>query len=768
MDKKRVRLQIRGIVQGVGFRPFVYKLAKKFGLKGYCFNDTKGVMIEVEGEISKIENFLETLTSSAPAVSNINSITKSELPVNGEKEFSIIESKSSENKFVMLPADISICNDCLHELFDKKNRRYLYPFINCTNCGPRFSIIKSVPYDRIKTTMNEFKMCHACGAEYKNILERRFHAEPVSCFDCGPSIKLIKELNAKKIRYGKTSRHDLAKTANLIHKGKIVAIKGIGGYHLGCNAFNLKTVRRLRRLKKRLTKPFALMAENIESIEELCFLSDTERKIIQSRRRPIVLLKIKKYLPFMEEIAPGQLYLGVMLAYAPVHYLIFHYLKKYSAKPLLIMTSANKESFPLVSKEEELKEVKNFSDAFLMHNRNIETRSDDSIVRVFENKEIVIRKSRGYIPDFMDFKSKKTILACGAELKNTFAISKQGYLIDSPFIGDLKNYKNYEFFLDTIAHYKKILDVEPEIIAHDFHPEYLSTQYALSQNARRIGVWHHHAHLAACLFENNVKGKAIGVCFDGAGLGQDNAIWGGEFFITDIAGFKRAAHFKYFGLLGADKSAEEPRRVAFSLLYALFGKNMFKHKLNSLSAFDKKEKNIFYGLMQSKEFVLSSSAGRLFDGAASILGIMQKVGYEAEAAILLEMLATSFNGKTESYAYHIKKRKGAYLIDWQPFFTEIVKDVLAKKDKKLIAYKFHKTFAKIIHEVCMNLRKDYGINDIVISGGVFQNFLLLNLVINDLRSRRFTVHYHKRVPTNDSGISIGQAVVAAAQIGTDL
>lgn len=754
-------------MQGVGFRPYVYKLAKKFRLSGHVFNDTKGVVIELEGESLKIDSFIDALKNSSPVESSINAIRKKEIPLKGEKVFSIAQSKQGENKFVMMPADIGICRDCLHELFDKKNHRYLYPFINCTNCGPRFSIIKGVPYDRPKTTMNEFKMCLECSMEYKNFLERRFHAEPISCFNCGPTIKLLKEFKGKQIVYSKNSKTDLAKTAKAIHKGKIVAIKGIGGYHLGCDAYNTKTVRHLRALKKRLTKPFAIMAESVEGIEEICFLNAKEKEIIQSSRRPIVLLKIKKHFPFMEAIAPGQLYLGVMLAYAPIHYLIFYYLKKYSAKSLLVMTSANKENFPLVSQEEELSQIQGYADYFLVHNRNIQTKSDDSIARVFENKEVIIRKSRGYVPDFMDFAHKKTILACGAELKNTFAIAKKGYLINSPYIGDLKNYKNYEFFLNTLSHYKNILDVEPLVYAHDFHPEYLSTQYALAMNKEKIGVWHHHAHLAACLFENNLKTKAIGVCFDGAGLGQDNAIWGGEFFLTDQAGFKRLAHFKYFGLLGADKSAEEPRRMAFSLLYDIFGENMFKYKLECFDAFDIKEKHIFYGLMQNDEATLSSSAGRLFDAAASILGIMQKVGYEAEAAILLEMLASSFTGKAESYEYKVNKEKNTYIIDWQPLFAEFIKDVLTKKDKKLIAYKFHLTFARIIGEVCVLLRKEKGINDVALSGGVFQNFLLMNLAVAELKVQDFRVYYHKRIPTNDSGISVGQAVVAAAQISAD-
>ncbi|MFA5270953.1 MAG: carbamoyltransferase HypF [Candidatus Omnitrophota bacterium] len=762
--KKRVKLHIEGVVQGVGFRPYVYKLSKRFGLGGHVFNDTKGVTVELEGEPSKIDGFISVLGKSGPAASAINTITKKEIPVKGEKVFSIGKSRQGDSKFVMLPADIGICDDCLRELFDKYDRRYLYPFINCTNCGPRFSIINGVPYDRAKTTMNEFKMCPKCSGEYKNSLERRFHAEPISCFNCGPTIKLLKEFKGKQNAYGKNSKKDLVKTAELIHKGKIIAIKGIGGYHLGCDARNIKTVRRLRALKKRFSKPFAIMAENIDSLEEICFLSDREKEVIVSRRRPIILLKIKKHLPFMEAVAPGQLYLGVVLAYAPIHYLIFRYLKKYSTEPILVMTSANKENFPLVSEEEELLQIKGYADYSLVHNRGIQTRSDDSIVRVFENKEIITRKSRGYIPDFMDFAHKKTILSCGGELKNTFAIVKNGYLINSPYIGDLKNYKNYEFFLNTLSHYKNILDVKPEVIAHDYHPEYLSTQYALSLNKETVAVWHHHAHLAACLFENNIKKKVIGVCFDGAGLGADNAIWGGEFFLTDQAGFKRLAHFRYFGLLGTDKSAEEPRRMAFSLLYDIFGKNMFKYKLGCAGAFTEKEKSIFYRLMREKEFILSSSVGRIFDAAASILGIMQRAGYEAEAAILLEMLASSFTGKAESYDYKVKKEKSTYVIDWQPLFTGFIKDVLAKKDKKLIAYKFHLTFATIISEVCILLRKENGVKDVALSGGVFQNFLLMNLVVPALKRHGFSVHYHKRIPTNDSGISVGQAVVAAAQM----
>ncbi|MFA5008242.1 MAG: carbamoyltransferase HypF, partial [Candidatus Omnitrophota bacterium] len=700
-------------------------------------------------------------------ISSINKIRKKRIPLAGEKEFNIIESCTKANKIASFPADVAMCKDCYRELFDKNNRRYLYPFINCTNCGPRFSIIEDIPYDREKTTMKNFNMCQLCLKEYRNPKDRRFHAEPVACLPCGPEIELLsslKEIKKSGSRH-KDTQEILQKTAKLIAEGKIIAIKGIGGYHLACNAKNIQAVKRLRRLKGRPRKPFAVMVEGLKAISGICRINDSEKKLIENSARPITLLEIKKKNPYIHEICPGQNFLGVMLCYAPLHYLLFYYLKKFEKHPMLIMTSANKGDFPLVACEEELCQIENYADYFLTHNRAIHISCDDSIARIFQNKEIIIRKARGYTPDFVNFTHKKEILACGAELKSTFSLAAKGYLVNSPYLGDLKNYENYKLYLKMLSHYEKIFDFKPEIIAHDLHEEYLSTQYALSlKQVQKIPVQHHHAHLAGCLFENNVEKKAIGVCFDGAGLGLDNAVWGGEFFLTDKCNFQRAGHFKYFGLLGADKAVLEPARAAFYILYDIFGENLFKLDLACLNYFKEMEKNIFCRLIKSRETVMTSSAGRLFDAAASILGIQHKVSYEAQAAISLEMLAGRLKASDCAFEFSISREKGAYIVNWQGIFSEIVKNLKAKKDKGDIAYKFHFTMAKIIKEMSLILRRDTGINDIALSGGVFQNFLLLNLTLKLLEEKGFNVYYNKRIPTNDSGVSMGQAVVANAQI----
>jgi hydrogenase maturation protein HypF len=776
--RKRVKIHIKGIVQGVGFRPYIYNLSRKFRLGGFCLNDYQGVVVEVEGEEKRIEGFLRQLERKPPSVSLIDGIEKNDLFPRGEKSFSIKKSVAGRDKFVFISYDLSICNDCLKELFSPQDRRYLYPFINCTNCGPRFTIIKDVPYDRPSTTMMGFKMCSHCLKEYNDFADRRFHAQPNACFKCGPAIKLTEKVKDFKVRKAtfKETQDICDKTAQLILKGKITAIKGIGGYHLACDAKNAEVVARLRISKRRLTKPFALMVDKVEVCEKYCFLSKQEKEILLGRKRPITLLKIKKERPWMQEVAPQQRYLGFMFPYAPLHYLLFYYLRKYSKEPILIMTSGNKKDCPLVSDEKKLRQLKSYADYFLLHNRPVYVRCDDSIVRVFRNREIIIRKARGYIPDFFEFyhssnissgriKKSKSILACGGELKNTFSIIKDRYLITSPYIGDLKSYPNYEFFLSMLSHYKKIFSIEPEVIAYDYHPNYLSTQYALSlKDKLKVPVQHHHAHLAACMLEHKLKEKVIGICFDGSGLGEDNKIWGGEFFIVDRKSFLRAGHFRYFGLIGGDKAVEEPARVGFYLLYAILGEELFDWNLPFLNHFNKEEISSLGNLFKKKLFVLTSSSGRLFDAAATLLGLKNKISYEAEAAILLEMYASNYKGKRESFNFSIRREKGVYIVDWHPLFLDMAKEVRKGKDISLLAYKFHRTISLIIKEMAHRMRKDYGLRQVVLSGGVFQNFLLLTESVRMLEKEGFLVYYPARFPSNDGGVSIGQAVVASENI----
>ncbi|UCC94694.1 MAG: carbamoyltransferase HypF [Candidatus Omnitrophota bacterium] len=776
--RERLKLHINGIVQGVGFRPYIYNLSRKFQLDGFVFNDPKGVVIEIEGARVRIEHFLRELKESSPAVSFIDTIRKERIVPRGERGFLIKESIVAREKFVFISHDLSVCGDCLRELFERKNRRYLYPFINCTNCGPRFTIIEDVPYDRPHTTMRGFKMCSLCTNEYHNPSARRFHAQPNACLQCGPGMNLFssKEGLRGRFRFLQDTQDVIERAAQLIIKGKIIAIKGVGGYHLACDAKNTEVVRLLRKRKERPTKPFALMVDNYKLLGQYCVLKRGEREIFCNPRRPIVLLRIRKKAHWMEAVAPHQEYLGVMCAYAPHHYLLLSALRKYQKEPILVMTSANRKDYPLVHREQELKQLRHCVDYFLIHNRPIHMRCDDSIVRVFRKREIIVRKARGYTPDYVELPSLKEpllkasvdkikILGCGAELKNTFSILKDNYIITSPYIGDLKNYHNYEFFLNTLSCYRKVFGFHPEVVAYDFHPDYLSTQYAHSLECKRkVGIQHHHAHIAACMVDNALAEKVIGVCFDGAGYGLDQKIWGGEFFIADRKSFLRAGHFKYFGLIGAHKAIEEPARVALYLLYDFLRDNLFDLDLHFLRHFKKEELDIFLKLIRQRHLLLTSSAGRLFDAAASILNLKHKISYEAEAAILLEMYASHFKGRRESFGFTIGKEKGIYCIDWQPLFSDMIKDIQIGKSASFIAHKFHFTFARLIKEMVKKLRKDFGIKKVVLSGGVFQNALLLKETVKLLEEVKFSVYYHSRFPTNDAGVSVGQVVVASENI----
>lgn len=764
----RVKLTVHGIVQGVGFRPFVYNLACGFNLSGFVYNNTTGVVIEIQGETSTINRFIKELRDKTPEISSIKNIQKENLPViPQEKDFLIKKSETHYEKFVFVAYDLSICSDCFNELFEKNNRRLLYPFINCTNCGPRYTITKNIPYDRKNTTMKSFEMCPDCLKEYNNPSDRRFHAQPNACFACGPKIALgrqKKDMNFKTLTT-RTIEGFLEKSADLISQGKIIAIKGIGGYHIACDASIIPTVKLLREKKKRSTKPFALMADNLQTIENICFINKKEKELLLSPRRPIVLLEIKKQTEWMKAAAPNQRFLGIMLAYAPLHYLLFDSLKRRQPNPILIMTSANLKDFPLIKDESRIFKLKNFVSYVLAHNRPIHTACDDSISRVYNNKEYSIRKARGYTPDFFEFSVKQPVLGCGAELKSCFSITKNNYLITSQYIGDLKNYPNYRFFLETLAHFKKIFDFNPQVVAYDLHPGYLSSQYAVSlNNVTKIPVQHHYAHAASCMLEHNLNQKVIGVIFDGTGLGSDGKIWGGEFLVCDTQGFRRAAHFDYFGLLGADKAVQEPFRTAVYILYDIFKNQFDSLDINFTRRIPEKTKRLLVSLIKSKNYVSCSSAGRLFDATASLLGLKDEITYEAEAAILLEMLAYKYKGKKVT-PYTFEIRKGNIIrINWQPLFAEIITDITAKKDKSLIAYKFHYTLACIITETCRQLRVKYNLNKIVLSGGVFQNWLLLTLSTGLLRKNKFQVYTHSRFPCNDSCISSGQAAIAGWQI----
>jgi len=740
------RIKIRGIVQGVGFRPFVFKLAQRFDLKGWVLNSSSSVIIHVEGEKEKIEDFINSLKKEKPAPAVIDVISFEGIEFEGFESFEIKESIQEKDEFQPISPDLATCDDCLKELFDPKDRRYLYPFINCTNCGPRFTIIEDIPYDREKTTMKLFKMCEDCEREYRDPMNRRFHAQPNACPVCGPEVEYRKGNLVEKEKW-------IEKVAEDLKNGLIIAIKGLGGFHLACDALNENAVRRLRERKLRRDKPFAIMMKDIEMIEEYCFLSDKEKEILLSPRRPILLLREKRESKIAKSVAPNQKYQGIMLPSTPVHHIIINFYQK-----PLIMTSGNITEEPIAMENEEaLERLKGIADSFLLHNRGIYSRYDDSVARVIFDEEIIIRRARGYapFPIYLPFEVDE-ILACGAELKNTFCLAKKNYAFLSQHIGDLENFETMENFLRTLELFKRLFRVEPKIVAYDLHPGYLSSKYALSlENVKLIGVQHHHAHMASCMIENGYTGKAIGVSFDGTGYGTDGKIWGGEFLVGDFRDFERMGHLSYIPLAGGDETVRKPYRIALCYLLSI-SDNLPSYLPKEFLDFIKDEEvNVFKSMIKNGfNTVLASSSGRLFDAVSAVLGIREINSYEAQSAMELEMIAD----ENERGYYPVENNN--LIFDQLSIFNSVLEDVKRGVEREKIAARFHNTIAHLILKACEVLRDSYGINTVALSGGVFQNLFLFKKVVNLLKENGFSVLYHKKVPTNDGGISLGQAVIA--------
>lgn len=749
--KNRLKIKITGSVQGVGFRPAVYNYAISFNLKGYVQNTFQGVIIEVEGERDSLNKFVEKLKNCPPVLSRIDSFQINELPFNGYQDFKIIISEEEGTANTLISPDTSICNDCLKEVKDKNDRRFSYPFTNCTNCGPRFTIVKDIPYDRKKTTMSVFKMCPDCLKEYLDPTNRRFHAQPNSCFSCGPSLELIKD--------GKTieSKDCILKAKELLAQGNIIAIKGLGGYHLACDAQNEEVVSKLRNRKYREDKPFALMAKNIETIRNFCKISQKEKSFLLSIPKPIVLLKKKNNSKIAKSVAPKQKYLGFMLPYTPLHYLLFDN----SPYQALVMTSGNISDEPISYKNKEaLNRLPNIADYFLVHNREIHMRCDDSVGRIINHKELIIRRSRGYVPlpIKLNFNFKKEILACGGHLKNTFCLVKDDQAFISHHIGDLENMETLASFREGIDHFKKLFSISPEIIAHDLHPEYLSTKYALEHSSLLVGVQHHHAHIVSCMAENALSEEVIGVAFDGTGYGSDGKVWGGEFLITSQKSFKRIAHLKYLPMPAGEKAIKEPWRMVISYLYQIYGDDFINLPLEFVKKLPPNWPLILKIITQNINCPETSSMGRLFDAVSTLIDFKERVNYEGQAAIELEMMAKEEVKKF--YDYEIIKSKDKLIINWERIIQGIVGDLIKNISKSVISAKFHNTITYIILEICQKIRKQTGITKVVLSGGVFQNIHLLKNTYNLLARNKFNVYTHSRIPPNDGGISLGQAVVA--------
>ena len=747
------RLKVNGIVQGVGFRPFIFQLAEQYGLKGEVGNTSSGVSIHIEGLAEQVASFEADICAKSPPLSYIVEISGQSDTVRNYAGFSIAKSKGGAKISTLISPDVSVCGDCLAELLDPDDRRYHYPFINCTNCGPRYTIIDDIPYDRPKTSMRHFKMCAACQSEYDDPNNRRFHAQPNACADCGPHVSLYDK------RQNRIAPKDpIGKATELLKQGYILAIKGLGGFHLAVDAADTDAVRRLRNRKLREEKPFAVMAYDLESIRRYALVEAAEEKLLTSIQRPIVLLRKKNPNRISKEVAPNNKYFAVMLPYTPLHYLI---LKQGFAA--LVMTSGNLSEEPIaIDNDDAFNRLSSIADYFLIHNRDIYLRSDDSIVRNTAGAGRFLRRSRGFVPIPIFLKNEMpSILACGAELKNTICVTKQDKAFLSQHIGDLENLATYEFLKLTAAHLKRILDIDPEIIAFDMHPDYLSTRFAQEQQAiHKIQIQHHHAHIVSCMAEHKLEGTVIGLSFDGTGYGSDGAIWGGEILIVEEDNFERSGHLAYVPMPGGTAAIQAPWRMAASYLQDAYGKDFRELGLPVLKEIEMDKLTIISEMItKGVNAPLTSSLGRLFDGVAAICGIRSQVNFEGQAAMELEMLAAGTAGSTYDYEW---LSDDTYKILPAPIILGVVKDLQNGKSVADISAKFHWTLICLFVDLCAVIRKDRGLNRVVLSGGVFQNAILLTGLIDALEKRRFTVYSHQQVPTNDGGIALGQAVVAAA------
>jgi hydrogenase maturation protein HypF len=756
--EQRAVINVRGVVQGVGFRPFIYRLAIQHHLRGWVRNTSGNVEIEVEGKESEVNNFLSDLKTQTPPQARIEQMQVALSLPEGYTDFRIYESESQEGLYQLVSPDIATCQDCQKEIFDPTNRRFHYAFTNCTNCGPRFTIIEDIPYDRPKTTMREFKMCPQCQKEYHNPLDRRFHAQPNACPVCGPQLELV-DADGKIVNCSDV----IQQARKFLKEGKILAVRGLGGFQLACDATNPDVVNLLRKRKNRPSKPFAVMLPTLTEIKKHCTISAEEARLLESPENPIVLVSWNKSKSdIVPNVAPHLSYLGVMLPYTPLHYLLLK-----EADLPLVMTSGNLSEEPIAKDNDEaLTRLKGIADYFLLHNRDIYARYDDSVFMVEDNQPVALRRARGYAPYpiILPYNSKQ-ILACGAELKNTFCLTRDNHAFLSQHIGDMENEETLEHFENTVELYKRLFRIEPEMIACDLHPEYLPSKYAITLAADKklplVTVQHHHAHIVSCLAENKVESPVIGVAFDGVGYGTDGAIWGGEFLIADWHDFKRVGQFEYAPMPGGAAAIKKPYRMALGYIYSLLGDWILPDSL--MPSLNPAEIGIIKKQVQQKvNCPLTSSAGRLFDAVAALAGVRQEIDYEAQAAIELEMLAIKNidANEREVYPFYIEVEKGVRIIRLKELLRAVVEDIIKKVPVSKISVKLHSTVAKITAEMCQDIAKETRLRQVALSGGVFQNRLLLRLTLRQLEQAGFRVFTHHLVPCNDGGIALGQAVIA--------
>ena len=750
-----LKIWVRGIVQGVGFRPFIYGLAEQHQLTGWVRNTSNGIEIEANGTQQALQSFLDGITGNIPTLARIDEITSEWCQADGYTTFEIRSSYHQPGEFIPISPDVTICPDCQRELLDPSDRRYRYPFINCTNCGPRFSIIKDIPYDRPLTTMAEFKMCPQCQAEYDNPKDRRFHAQPTACPICGPQISF--ETGGVASAYGEDA---LQMTRQALQYGKIIAIKGLGGFHLACDAANPAAVAELRRRKKRSDKPFALMVYDLQAAERHCFINQAESDLLGSLPHPIVLLERRPDSLVAAETAPYQRTSGVMLAYTPLHLLL---LEPGPGFPdILVMTSGNLSEEPIAYHDQDARlRLESLADAFLMHDRPIYMRMDDSVSRIINQKPYPIRRSRGYAPDTIQLpEAVPHILAAGAELKNTFCLSRERYAFLSHHIGDLENFETLKSFEEGISHFERLFRIRPDIISCDLHPDYLATHYAQqraqAENLPLFMVQHHHAHLAACLADNHWDSSepVIGLTFDGTGMGTDQAIWGSEILVGGYKNYQRFYHLAYVPLPGGDLAIRKPARMALSHLWQA-GIDWESDLPPAVDlCFDERtalRSQLEHGLNSPP----TSSMGRLFDAAASLIGIRQSATYEGQAAIELEAIADP--AENGFYEFDIQPR----VFDPTPLWQEMIHDWRLGVSSGIIAARFHNSIVHLVHSLCQSIQLQTGSKTVALSGGVWQNRYLIEHTIQRLEASSFNVFVHHQIPTNDGGISLGQVMVTA-------
>jgi len=746
----RWKLEVEGIVQGVGFRPFVFRLAKKHGLCGLVFNHEKGVTIEVEGKLQILKKFTSDLKSGPPPLARIESIDVTELEPIGYPDFRIAPSAHAESGQTLISPDIATCGNCLRELFSPSDRRFFHPFINCTDCGPRYTIILRTPYDRPNTTMQKFKMCKNCAKEYEAPLDRRFHAQPIACPNCGPKVWLT-DKNGRKIK----ASEPIKLAQELILKGEVVCVKGVGGFHLAVRAGDEKAVKKLRMRKYREDKPFAVMVRDLDVARELCCVNDAAEEIFLGTEAPILVLPRRSDSPIAETVAPRQKTLGLFLPYSPIHHLLFRGDLRYA-----VLTSGNLSDEPICHHNEDAFEhLKNIADYYLLHDRDIHIRCDDSVLKMFNDRPYFIRRSRGYAPNPIELGiSGTSVLAVGAHLKNTICLTKGNKAFMSHHIGDLDNLPAFNSFLQATEHIANLFSIEPKIVACDLHPHYLSSQHAKKIGLGLVEVQHHHAHIASCLAEHKRDGPVIGLSLDGVGYGPDGTIWGGEILVCTLSDFKRAGYIKPLPMPTGEMAIKEPWRMAVSYLLEAFGEIPGEIEWDVEKSAVELMKQICKKRVNAPE---TTSAGRLFDAIAAIIGVRTTVNYEGQAAIELEQLAEP--GEEKMLPFKLESGSNCVILNFFPTIREIVALKGEGTSAEKISGMFHKTFSQAFFDATKIISEKTGIKTVALSGGVFQNLLLLSQIKELSEQAGFEVLVHRLVPTNDGGLSLGQAAVAIAK-----